>query len=109
MMRKVTTSGFELNNDKLDLHGNLTQDTVKAIYTDSLKLASLTELPQFIDLREVERVDSSGLALLLEWQSWAAKHEHHFCFSNVPEKLLKLVSLCGATDVLNMLCCTDEE
>ena len=101
-------NSFKLNGDKLDLQGSLTLDTVTAVYTGSLPLAQLEKLPQIIDLKNIDRVDSSGLAQLLEWQSWAVKNNHQFCFCNVPEKLLKLASLCGATEVLNMICCTDE-
>lgn len=107
-MKNNSNYGFEVRDGKVNLQGNLTLNTVKAIYLKSLPLAKLTELPELIDLREVNRVDSSGLALLLEWQSWAVAHNHRFCYCNVPDKLLKLASLCGATFVLNMVCCTDE-
>lgn len=108
-MSKALNSIFELSEGKLKLHGNLTLDTVKSIYSQSLPLAQLDVLPELIDLKDIKRVDSSGLALLLEWQSWAVEHKHRFCYCNVPEKLLKLASLCGATHVLNMVCCTDEK
>ena len=107
-MSKNFNPGFNISNGKLKLRGNLTLETVKTIYLESLALAKLPKLPELIDLKDVQRVDSSGLALLLEWQSWAVEHDHCFCFCNVPEKLLKLASLCGATEVLNMVCCTDE-
>jgi len=100
--------GFEISDDKINLQGDLTLETVKAIYLKSLPLAKLSKLPELIDLKEINRVDSSGLALLLEWQSWAVSHNHRFCYCNVPDKLLKLASLCGATFVLNMVCCPDE-
>jgi anti-anti-sigma factor len=108
-MNENDIPAFEITDGKLKLSGNLTLDTVKSIYIQSLPLAQLDELPQLVDLKDVNRVDSSGLALLLEWQSWAIGHDHHFCYCNVPEKLLKLASLCGATEVLNMVCCTDEK
>ncbi|MCF6226569.1 MAG: STAS domain-containing protein [Xanthomonadales bacterium] len=107
-MKNKLNSGFEIHDGKINLQGDLTLSTVKAIYQKSLPLAKLTKLPELIDLRGVNRVDSSGLALLLEWQSWAVAHDHRFCYCNVPDKLLKLASLCGATFVLNMVCCADE-
>ncbi len=100
--------GFQITDDRLILHGNLTLASVKNIYQKSLPLAKHSQLPQLIDLAKVKRVDSAGLALLLEWQSWAVMRQHYFCYCNVPEKLLKLASLCGATEVLNMVCCTGE-
>ena len=109
MIKKESSPGFQLTDDKLSLYGNLTLDTVRKIYQDSLPIAKYSKLPQLIDLAGVNRVDSAGLALLLEWQSWAVRHQHYFCYCNVPDKLLKLASLCGATEVLNMVCCTGEE
>lgn len=108
MSKLAPTKSFKITEDRLVLHGNLTLESVKKIYQQSLPLAQHPQLPQLIDLAEVNRVDSAGLALLLEWQSWAVKRQHYFCYCNVPDKLLKLASLCGATEVLNMVCCTGE-
>ncbi len=105
MNAQVSKSRYELTPDRLRLHGDLTLSSVTKLYRDSLSLAKHPQLPKLIDLTEVNRVDSAGLALLLEWQSWAVQRQHYFCYSNVPDKLLKLASLCGATEVLNMVRC----
>jgi len=53
-----------------------------------------------LDLGEVPSVDSSGLALLLEWQSESLKAGNSLQVRNAPPDLLSLVSLCEAGDLL---------
>lgn len=61
-----------------------------------------TGLPRRVDLSAVTEVDSSALALLLEWQRWAgAAHERTtIAFNNPPRALQVLATLSQVHDLL---------
>ena len=54
-----------------------------------------------IDLKGVTRVDSAGLALLVEWQRESERAGKAITFINVPEQLLAIASLCGLDEILS--------
>jgi len=80
--------------------GPLTLDTVAAVY--GLAKAEAAQGRHFddLDLDAVPKVDSSGLALLLEWQSAARRAGRSLHIRNAPADLLSLASLCEANDLL---------
>ncbi len=80
--------------------GDLTFATVREVYEQSLGFAHQLPLPTDIDLEAVEKADSAGLALLLEWQSWARKKNHLFHFVRVPERLRELARMAEADKIL---------
>jgi phospholipid transport system transporter-binding protein len=53
-----------------------------------------------IDLKDVPRVDSAGLALLLEWVEWARNHDTDIQFLNVPEALIRIARLSNVEGML---------
>lgn len=53
-----------------------------------------------IDLAKVEKADSAGLALIIEWKSQAVKREAAIRFSNVPEHLLAIARTTGVQDLI---------
>jgi phospholipid transport system transporter-binding protein len=53
-----------------------------------------------IDLSEVTDVDSAGLALLLEWLSWAQRESRQLQFENIPDKLLAIARISEVEDIL---------
>lgn len=55
-----------------------------------------------VDLQAVERADSAGLALLLEWQAVVGRRGGKVEFENAPDMLISLARLCEADDVLDM-------
>ena len=87
---------------KITVTGDLTLTTVRQVYAESLKFAGAKTLPDEFDLENVGHVDSAGMALLLEWQSWAHRHDHHFRFTNVPQHLVKLATLSDAEQILDL-------
>lgn len=88
------------------LSGELVFDTVKALAADGEDLLSGEKPVSQLDLQGVTRVDSSGLALLLEWQSQAKAKGATLKISNVPDDLARLARLCEAEDLLQL---TDHE
>jgi ABC-type transporter Mla MlaB component len=92
-----------LRSDKEDtvgVSGALTFASVPAIYSESRSL--LTAKTGTVDLAEVTSVDSSGLALLLEWQSEAGKLGRSLAFVNAPTDLLRLAALSESTALLGL-------
>jgi phospholipid transport system transporter-binding protein len=55
-----------------------------------------------IDLAGISHADSSGLALLLEWQAMAHKLNHSLHITNAPVSLLRLAKLCEADELLDI-------
>lgn len=53
-----------------------------------------------VDLAEVNRADSAGVALLIEWQRLAQKQKKSISFSNIPSQMMAIARLCGVDELL---------
>jgi len=53
-----------------------------------------------IDLQAVERADSAGVALLIEWQRAASKQQQTICFQNIPSQMRAIARLSGVDELL---------
>lgn len=72
--------------------GDLAFDTVPGLWAASR--AALDAAPEIlIDFDGVARVDSAGLALVVEWLRTAAGDRRQLRFANVPDKLLALARI----------------
>ena len=78
---------LEDNGDgRFTLSGDLTFETAEEILRASE--APFEEHTQLeIDLSQVEESDSAGLALLLEWVTWANHSVREIRFTGIPEKI----------------------
>lgn len=74
------------------LQGALTANEVPEMYAQSLNWKTGT-IPSRIRLNELERADSSAIALLLEWQSWAHARNEVIEFLDPPDTLRTIASL----------------
>ena len=84
---------------RLALSGAVTSQQVPSLFSES-EAWQHGGMPEVIDLAEVEQTDSSALALLLEWKSWAEKADRNIRFINVPRSLCVLASLSQLGDLL---------
>ncbi len=74
---------------KFTLAGEMTFKTVESILDASEKpFAEHTRLE--VDLSGVTRSDSAGLALLLEWITWANHTVREIRFTEMPERVLAI-------------------
>ena len=55
-----------------------------------------------IDLAGVRHADSSGLALLIEWQAMVNRLDRQLHITNAPANLLRLAKLCEADKLMDI-------
>jgi phospholipid transport system transporter-binding protein len=97
------SSQFSVDSSGLaQVSGPLTLDTVAAVFHQARAEAARGRQIVALDLDGVSRVDSSGLALLLEWQSTAVRDGRGISIRNAPRDLLSLSSLCEASGLLTI-------
>jgi phospholipid transport system transporter-binding protein len=79
--------------------GALTFDTVPVLYRNSSSwFAGAGDLT--VDLAQVERADSAGLALLIEWLRRAKAAHLKLHFANIPAPVQTLIRINGLQDAL---------
>ncbi len=81
------------------LTGRLTLAEVPAVYNRYLEWRDQGP-PEIIDLADLEASDSSAVALLLEWLSWARSAGRSIRFDNPPEALRTLAGLSQVDGIL---------
>ena len=86
--------------ESLQLSGDLTAREVPAIYARSLAWRVAGAVPAVVGLAAVTRADSSALALLLEWQSWAHSRGTDIEFTDPPRALRTFASLSEVSSLL---------
>jgi len=95
-------SSFELNKTAegaFELVGEMSFDTAAQILKSSERdFAQLAETQ--VNLSQVSKADSAGLALLLEWKAQARRRNAEIRFVALPESLLAIAK---ATEVSNLL------
>ena len=81
------------------LSGKMTFDSVNQILDASLEL--FDEHPRIeVDLSGVTKSDSAGLALLLEWITWANHNVREIRFLKTPEKIEAIAKTTEVADLL---------
>jgi phospholipid transport system transporter-binding protein len=79
--------------------GELTFETVPALYHESLGwFAGTSELT--LDLAQVTRADSAGLALLIEWLRGGEKAGCRVRLANIPQQVQNLIRINGLNGAL---------
>ena len=81
------------------LSGCLSFKTVERLLRDSAGLFK-NSAPLVVDLSGVERTDSAGLALLVEWMKTARHINKGLTFCNLPGQMLEIARTCGLVEVL---------
>jgi phospholipid transport system transporter-binding protein len=86
----------------LALSGALSFETLPRVLEQSVEYAARPDLPErlTIDFAGVSGVDSSAVALLLEWRRQAAQRGKRLEFVNLPVNLLALAELYGVADLI---------
>lgn len=86
----------------LALDGALSFETLPAVLAQSAEYAARDDLPErlTIDFARITAVDSSAVALLLEWRRQAERRGKTLEFVNLPPNLLALASLYGVAELI---------
>ena len=86
----------------LHLEGDLSFETVPAVLAQSEEYAARADLPSqlTIDFSRVTAVDSSAVALLLDWLRQAKARGKALHFANLPPTLLALARLYGVAELI---------
>lgn len=89
----LSAGGFVLQRD-------LTFATVNEILSESLPLfAGQTSIS--INLEQVGESDSAGLALLIEWVSWAKQNDCDIRFENIPQQLKTMAEISEVSGLIS--------
>lgn len=84
----------------LRVDGELTFATVTAVLEQSRPLLASAEGRVAVELSAVERVDSAGLALLIQWVRMAREHGVEIMFRHIPEQLLAIAHASDLDEIL---------
>ncbi len=83
---------FELNDlgeGRFELIGELTFETAERVLRASEEPFEAHSQIE-VDLSQVSKTDSAGLALLLEWITWANHTVREITFNAMPEKIIAI-------------------
>jgi phospholipid transport system transporter-binding protein len=86
----------------LALTGALSFETLPEVLAQSAEYAARTDLPDrlTIDFSAISGVDSSAVALLLEWRRQALARGKSLSYVNLPPNLLALAQLYGVDELI---------
>ena len=88
-----------MDNNRYLLTGILSFDTVSQLQDDIEPLTKQgTEV--ILDLSGIERVDSAGIVVLLEWMKLARGSGRQILFTNIPQQLLDIARVSDLDGIL---------
>jgi phospholipid transport system transporter-binding protein len=89
----------QIGEGLLAIRGDLDFHSVTIIWDAILKL-SPAPVPLDVDLANVHRSDSSGVALLVEWLRLARNRQQRIRFVNTPEQMRAIISVAELDNLL---------
>ena len=99
----MTKATIVLNHGILNVSGELTRQSVASIESSEYKHWFLHKAVK-VDLGHVAKIDTAGLAWLFYLLEKAIHYSCELSFSNIPEKLTKLITLSGVNGLLPISC-----
>ena len=90
----------DLGDGHFAVRGDLTFRTAGIALEESKELFADHSILE-VDLGGVNRADSAGLALLLEWVNWAKNYVREIRFRNVPDEILSMAQISEVDDMLS--------
>ena len=82
------------------LRGRLRFDTVAALHQEKFFLDSVDSSQQVLfDLRQVESMDSAGVAMLVDWIQSARERGVRIAFTGAPEQMKRIVRVSGLEEL----------
>lgn len=99
----MTKANIVLNHGTLAITGELTRHSVAHIKSKEYALWFEHGAIK-VDLSQVSKADTAGLAWLFYLLEQASNNTCQLSFSNIPEKLTKLITLSGVNGLLPSAC-----
>jgi phospholipid transport system transporter-binding protein len=86
---------------RLQLRGPLTFATAAAVWRDGLRALEACDGALIeIDCSGIERADSAGLAVLIEWLAWGARRDRQVRLQALPATLVDIARISELEDLL---------
>jgi len=89
------------DDGELRISGELSFDTVPALWREANAVFTDARGDVCFDLEAVDRTDSAGLALLIEWVRAAGERGVGIRFRNIPAQLMEIARVSGVEDLLS--------
>lgn len=100
----MSLAKIEMTGDgTVQVSGELTFNTVTALKEQAEKLFTGKAGDLSIDLGGVNRADSAGLALLIEWLRWAHEHGVALHLHRMPEQMRTIAAASDLEPVLTLV------
>lgn len=96
----MSASLVNLGEGRYSLKGELNFHNVAGLWHESQHQFSSKLKDQSVDLSDVVRTDSAGMALLLNWTRWARRNSVTLRFDNSPPQLLQVAESNKLTTLL---------
>jgi len=94
---------ISLLDDGVSLKGNLLFSTVSSIFLDGCKkIKNHQSNTVVIDMSKVEKIDSAGIALLLDWKRLCDTHNKNYQLKGVSRQALSLIATNKLESLLNL-------
>ena len=98
--RKEDARLADLGGGRFAVRSELTFKSATAILAQSKRLFADFERIS-VDMSDVQEADSAGLALLIEWVSWARHFDREIVYENIPQQILAIAQISEVTDLLD--------
>jgi phospholipid transport system transporter-binding protein len=82
----------DLGDGRFAVHGVLGFETVNRVLEASKTLFEEHATLE-VDLGDVTRSDSAGLALLIEWVNWAKAYVREISYQNIPQQMRAIAEI----------------
>ncbi|MCK5870223.1 anti-anti-sigma factor [Methylococcaceae bacterium CS5] len=89
---------LSLSKGNYIIKGDLTFSTIDKSAIKALKFEQ-SDTAINIDLQQLRKIDSAGLALLIEWIKFARTYQIDLKFEHIPAQLFALAKLCDMTEI----------
>ena len=90
----------DLGDGNFEVSGDMSFETAEQILVVSQRVFAQHENVR-IDMSAVEKADSAGLALLLEWMSWEKQGVAKFNFVAIPTSVLAIAHTAELKDLVS--------
>lgn len=91
---------LKVSDNKLKLQGELNAETLLLVLKEGSFWLQEAHEQIAIDLADISRCNSAGLALLIEWFRVARAHQRQIHYTNLPEQMINIAKVSGLDKIL---------